>query len=488
MSRLSWVRRIWRQAPKPGSWFRTRETEADPEKGLRLRRWDAAQTHRLNRAHWQGVTGRTINLDLVEYLESLRTRIAHEVANNSDAEGVIVTHIADVVGDEGPLLQVQSDNPEYNARLEDLWKEWWAQPDITGELTGVDLLDLWIRSCWLNGEFLVQILVDENAPGPIKERLHNLAPRRLATPPGETGADQIILGVRRNKYGRPLGYSISNPPEQEYGVALTADDYEELKPQDILHQFIRLEAGQVRGVPWFATGLPVTADLRDYDTEVLDAARAAADYAVYLHTDHPDAAYLEVNESVPIERRTTSTLPPGWKAKSVQPTHPPTRYVEYRDEQLRKLGSPAAMPLMIVKRDSRKHNYSSARFDDRVYDRAIKRLRAWLARNTLNRLVGILARVGGMGENPILPPRPTRVRYKWNWPARPNVDQVKEDKAASERLKNETSCLRDECGAQGKPWDEILEQRAIERDKKRELGFLPQEESATKNLNEETNE
>ena len=52
------------------SWSRGSRTDGDAEAeksgdgGLRLRRWDAASTNRLNKAHWSKATGATINVDL----------------------------------------------------------------------------------------------------------------------------------------------------------------------------------------------------------------------------------------------------------------------------------------------------------------------------------------------------------------------------------------------------------------------------------------
>jgi hypothetical protein len=51
---------------------------------------------------------------------------------------------------------------------------------------------------------------------------------------------------------------------------------------------------------------------------------------VYWYTDHPDANYIEVNETTDIERRTQTTGPPGWKPAMLNPTQPATNYIAYR--------------------------------------------------------------------------------------------------------------------------------------------------------------
>ena len=110
-------------------------------------RWglfDAANTHRLNKGHWQGVTGRTINLDLAADLETIRRRARFEIVNNPTAAGIIHSHTVDVVGENGPTLQVKSDNERYDKALEALWRDWWAMPDLNGCATVATRT----RRCW----------------------------------------------------------------------------------------------------------------------------------------------------------------------------------------------------------------------------------------------------------------------------------------------------------------------------------------------------
>ena len=338
----------------------------------------------------------------------------------------------------------------------------------------MDILDLWLRSLWSAGEYLAQIIVDKDAEGAVKMRLLCLHARRLGTPMDKAGDSTVFMGVKRNKLGKPLAYMIGVPPDRiTEGVLPT--DFDEIKAEDIIHEFRVLEPGQVRGLPWLVTGLQPIANLRDFDESVMEAARAAAEHGFLLSTKHPEAGYLEVNESAPIEKGMMTTLPPGWEPTQMIPQQPSTGYIDFKDEQLRKIGRPAGMPLMMIKLDSRKHNYSSARFDGQIYERATKKLRAWLARTTLNRLVDLVAvelkRAPNEGER--LAERPAEVKYYWNWPAFPHVDPAKEDKATTERLKNTTSTMRDECAARGKDWEDVLTQQQREQKRREELGLPP---------------
>ena len=79
---------------------------------MSLRRWEAAKTSRLNSAHWSSATGTAVNADIETYVETLRNRCLYEAANNAFVDGVIEQFANDVLGKQGPILQVQSESAE----------------------------------------------------------------------------------------------------------------------------------------------------------------------------------------------------------------------------------------------------------------------------------------------------------------------------------------------------------------------------------------
>lgn len=429
-----------------------RKPATAPEPRGTLRRWEAADTDRLNQAHWENVSGQSINADLYSDLETLRTRSAYEAANNPIVAGVIRTHAIDVVGAHGPTLAVQSDNEVYNERFEAIWHDWWAHPTPRPDLAGPDLLQLWMRSLWTSGELLGQIITRDR-PGPVQMAVKPIHARRLDTPSAMHGDPDVVMGVRLSKDGEPRQYYINE--ETQYGpYAVTSSEYRTLPPDLVLHGFEFSEEDQVRGAPWLASVLQVIADLRDYDAQVLDAARMAADFAVLLKTNHPDAQYIEVNESTEIERRTIRTVPPGWDPFAIQPNQPSTQYVEYRRERLADLGRPVSMPLMIVRLTAERHNYSSARMDAQLYHRAVQALQSWLERIVLGRLIAEVQREARF----LVGPAPAGVKYTWTWQPMPHVDPEKEARAERTRLENGTLTWFEAIAAGGRDPEAVLEQ------------------------------
>ncbi|MBE3132294.1 MAG: phage portal protein [Acidobacteria bacterium] len=463
--------------------------EPDPPRGQlaaqnrwSVRRWEAADTDRLNEAHWQDVTGNPINVDLVERLSITRDRCAREVANNPIVEGVITTYVIDLVGPEGPTLQVQSDSKEgdeadaaaskaYADWLEKIWADWWAAPCLDA-MSGPELLGLWVRGLWTTGDILGQLLSDDTPreSTPLALRVKAIAARRLDTPIDHASDPATILGIELSPEGVPRKYWVRKP--QRFGAyTINLFDAQALGPEAIVHAFLSDEPDQVRGYPWLASSLQVIADLRDYDAQVLDAARLAADMAVVLWTNHPDAQYFEANESHTIKRRTISNAPPGWQPTQINPTQPSTQYIDYRRERLSEIGRPVAMPLMMVRLDSSEHNYSSARFDAQIYLRALRRIRAWLASRVLNRLVAEVEREARL--LPGAPKRPARVKYRWTWTDPPHVDPKKEAEAERLYLENGTLTYTDALTAHNTDLETAIKRRQRDNEALIAAGLAP---------------
>lgn len=438
---------------------------------MSIRAWVAAKTSRLNSAKYATATGTTYNDDLDLDGAILRARTKEEVQNNGFVKGVIQTHVTDVVGPCGPTLEVQSGDKDFNEALESLWRAWWKAPCVDGT-SGVDLLGGWIRSLWHNGEFLARyILLDDvelanvreedprSVLGKIPLRIYDIHPRRLETPMGDASNFHIRLGVERDKLERKVAYHIrdewANDPS-----AFPAMYSERFEARDVIHGFLKEEAGQVRGAPWMASTLEPVSDLREYDTSVMDASRSAADHAVLLTTQNADVPFVQLNDSTPIKRRQMTALPPGYQATQINPQQPSQRYVEFRHERLREIGRPVGMPLMLILCDASRHNYSSARMDIQVYQRFIACLQAWLGRVSLNRLLRELAKYGRMVG--LLKELPADCEFVWHWPKMPHVDPNKEANAAAVRLATGQSTLHDELAAIGVDYDHHLQTLAKE--------------------------
>ncbi|MFA7254134.1 MAG: phage portal protein [Patescibacteria group bacterium] len=450
------------------------------------RRFESATTDRLNQSHWQYADDQSVNVWLLEQLAIVRARANYEARQNGTVLGVINTHADDVAGPDGPTLQVLSDDEAYNSALESLWVEWFKAPTYKPNISGAQWLKLCIRSLWKNGEYIARLITDPSAEGPVTLRLKPIHPRRLATPMDLTGDPNVFMGIRLDALGRPARYYISAATAS--GAPTLAINNPDIVPPDLLiHEFIAEEEEQLRGIPWANTSLQPSADLRDYDDQIQDAARQIADQSALLYTEHPDAQVWTNPESTSVERRTIKMVPPGWKPFTYPATMPPVQYPEYRGERQREIGRPQGMPLLMIRLDSSKHNYSSARLDTQTYGRAVSGLQYWISGTeqsygTLNRLVDAIAQEARFSD-PALRRRPRVVKYKWTWPTRPHVDPAKEALAEATSLENRTLTLTDALAARGKSLEAHIATLQRERDLLEEAGLpIPawlKEEQAT---------
>lgn len=449
-----------------------------PAESRVLRRWEAGFTDRLNEAHWQYAHGAPINHDLAVDLPTLRARTAWELANNPIIEGMVNTHCNDLVGLNGPTLQVYTQDDRYTAKLEKRWAEWCDICDITGTMGLVEVLKLWFRGIWSTGELLCQEVTDDSGSSfPVSLRLLSLHADRLATPLQMSGDRDVALGVKRNRNGRPITYYLT---ELAYVGAWQNSTGRSIPvPADMIHHgFFTVEPGQVRGFPLLSSALPAIADIRDYDLQVLDAARAAADTGVWFFTTNPDGEKWAGDEGIEItnKRRTNRTAPPGWQPMQINPGHPTAQYSEHRRERMLEFGRSACIPLMMIRLDSSQHNYSSARFDHQVYVQNLEVWRSWIARRNLNRLVAGVSRELQLARE--LPPPPPDLRFGWGWTRPPHVDPSKERAAERIGLQNRTLTFEDACFSGPHTQEDVIASWAKTLKLLENSGFTPEQVTA----------
>ena len=435
----------------------------------RMRRWEAAQTTRLNNGHWSWVTGLPINAELASKQTNLRDRSEYEIANNPLVEGMINTYTLSCIGPHGPTLRIMTKDRDYNAQRQAIWNSWQKNAASNQQLGLVDIMRQWVRALFGCGEYVDQIISISDVPGPVKMRLLPIHAHRLLTPPEFLGDHEVALGVRRDlKNRRPVAYYISQP--YIFGAfEVYTGEFLEIPFRDLLHGFLMLEEDQVRGVPWLASCLDPIAELRDYKASTLDAARAAADWGVYLYTQHPEAQFFPNNEVQNFERRQTRHVPPGWQPFQVQAQQPPPQWEMFYDSLVREIGRPVNMPLMMMLLDSSGHNYSSARFDGQLFWQGIGYTQGFFGRS-LDRLESEVALEAEMAG--ALPPPPAGVvARRWLWNKPPHVDPTKEELADRTAMENGHLSFTELCAKHNKDPEHVIAERTADNERLAEAGL-----------------
>jgi capsid protein len=234
----------------------------------------------------------------------------------------------------------------------------------------------------------------------------------------------------------------------------------------VIHLYRVLEPGQIRGLPLLSSSLDTAAYKRDYERDVREAARQAANFGVLLEKGAPGMGIRSLNTITDLEPGTMRTLPDGYRPTMVKPEQPSTQYVDFIREMDRRLGRPVGMPVMMVQLDSRDHSWSSARFDSSLYWRQVvdfRRLLEW----PLTRMARAKVLEFGLGTGRGAMP----FKVFWMWPAIPYVDPSKEVQASVTRLENFLSTFHDELRAGGVDFDEHMAEIQSELETLRGLGL-----------------
>lgn len=404
------------------------------------RAWDAVEPDDpTNQEYWRHA-GRLTNELLVENLRVLQDRSSDEYLGNPIVEGVIAKHVVDVVGDDAPRLSVVAEWGEENEELaadysnafESLWKEVADEPTTDGEDSFGDWIGTALTEDWLSGGTTDRIVSDPDVSHPIRSRLQSIDILRRETPPERANDPNTLLGIRRTPLGRPVTYYFAdNVDNLSYGAKFDA-----VPAREIIHGFLKRRRGLVSGYPLLSGVLGASAELRQLDQSVVDAAFNAALMSVFAYTtsdlvDTPTTS--ELSEPIKFKRRGVTRLPAHYQLNTLQAQRQGLD-TGLRKEFASKIGRPAAMPGLSVNMDASGHNYSSARFDDRPYVRAVGKWRRHCERRRMNPYTSRVAREAELRG--LIPPRLGPVRFVWQWQQSAGIDPVKDANAAKIRLGN----------------------------------------------------
>jgi lambda family phage portal protein len=429
---------------------------------------ESGETTRFNRDHWAGVLDQPINDSIAERGETIRARARHEAWNNSNLEGLILSHSLAVAGDEGPLLDLwgeTSEDDRWCQEAEQVWEDWCDDCDAGGQFNlGARIKQLWNRGCWTDGDSIDQLIYDRNAPGPIKLRLFGIEQPRLRTPASHWNDPKVVLGVERSRTRRPVRYWISDDWYSDSGTWIPAPW--------ILHIFDAREVGQARGVPWASSGLPVAAELREYDDAVMEAARNAAEMALLAVSNHPEAKFMKTANEMKLKRRALNHVAPGWDVKMMQSQQPHATYKEHRHERLGDMGRGQGVPSMVTRLDAREHNYSSARFDYSLMHLSAKHCRASFYNPAIFRLVSLV--VGEAILRNVVGPPPKRYWKSLIWPAQPKIDEQKAANAERTFIDSGTVSYSEACATNhGRRAADVIRSRQRDARLLAEAGLTP---------------
>jgi len=207
----------------------------------------------------------------------LRSFARYECANNSYANGIILTIANELIG-RGPRLQMHlPDSREANRRIEKAFSSWQAASGLN------DQLHTMAQAVARDGEACAVMIHNQGINDRVRTGIRLIEAEQLCAPWSASYKDALSDGIRFDRFGNPVAYNILRHHPGDYG-SWDTDKSDTISAEFFLHWFREDRPGQVRGVPWITPCLGLFAQLRRWTLAVLQSAETAASFSAILKT------------------------------------------------------------------------------------------------------------------------------------------------------------------------------------------------------------
>lgn len=357
-----------------------------------------------------------------------RTKLINQsrdfLRNNSIYKGMISAAVSYIVAG-GFELQVQSGRPTIDHKIEQLWRDWFIEPEIRGLLSGPKLAQMICRELLVAGD--VTLLKTKTGRVQIFEAEQLAGPKYSDT------------GIATDGVGRPETFHLC--PWKKTGVDTRKG--KSIEAKNILYIALLERASQLRGVPAAQSSFAMMHRINDIcDAEAVAWQLLSRMACAITREEAAETSYTESREDDTkssddtdgdLATRVTDVdyalffhANPGEKIEGIERNIPGQNFSESLRMFLRMLGLPLGLPLEITLLDWTQSNYSQSRavlqqayqrfqnIQSLIEDRFYRPLFDWkLAEWNQQGLIG----------------KRNAIRHEWIKPEYPWLDQLKEAKA-----------------------------------------------------------
>lgn len=451
--------------------------------------------------------GNDADNDILPDLETLRERSRDLVRNNPLAGGAIKTKVTNVVGtgirlrsciDRKALDLSEDQADEWEDKAEREWRLFFESKDadVSRTLTGHDIVRQVYQQSKENGDVFVLLPRIKRINSIYDLRLQIIEADRVCNPNHTADTETLSGGIEKDSYGAPTKYHIMT---RHPGSLFHDATWETRKAfgsktglRNVIHLFAPTRPGQSRGVPDLAAVMEPLKQLGRYtDAEIMAAvisgfftvfieSESAGDAGSFNYSNFSDESGQSASDSdMKLGNGLIVDLAPGEKVHDSNPGRPNTAFDPFVQSILRQVGVGLEIPFEILI----KHftaSYSAARAALLELWKYVMTERRWLTDNFL-RIVyeswmfeavatGRLVAPGFITDPAI---RAAYLGSEWIGPAKGQIDELKEVKAAELRMDVGISTLADETSqATGKDWDKNHRQQVKEKQRRTEDGLI----------------
>lgn len=375
-----------------------------------------------------------------------------------------------VIGPHGIKLQakIRTENGDVDVvasrTIEQAWQRWAKRyAEISQRCSLTELLRIILVSVARDGEVLIRLV--RNADNPFGFALQVIEADYLDDSYNdERGNNQIVMGVEKGRWGRPVAYwLLTRQPGDQRAERVR------VPAEDIIHLFIRDYISQTRGVPWPHAAMLRLRMLGAYqEAEVVAARIAAAKMGFFVESF--DAPYQQPSQNydmvTEVEPGVFKWLPPGVEFKPFDPGTPHAEFDDFTKAILRSVSSGLGCSYNELAGDYESVNYSSLRAA-KLTDRDLwSLLQQWLIESVLEPIYEEWLRFAILkGAVPYSAEefnRLTTVRWqprRWDW-----VDPLKDVQAKVLELQHGLSSRTQICAERGIDFEDVLEELRREKE------------------------
>lgn len=440
----------------------------------------------------------------------LVARSRDAMRNHLIARAAIVRNRTSVVGtglicrpqvDWEALGITEAEGEQLNAQLEREWGLWADDPrecDAEATLNHYQLQALALVSALIGGDAFATTPDIERAGTVYSTRLQLIETDRVCNPHGMPDSSSLIEGVEFDANGAPVAYHVCTgyPGEIVGGQPLDWQRIEAFGAETGRRRVLQIwcdkdRPGQKRGAPYLAPVLEPLQKLERYASAELMAAIVSAMFTVFIKKSSEfDRGTLGLSALVdsgdtdldqpPIElgEGAVVDLAPGEEPSIANPARPNAQFDPFFTAIVKEIGAALELPmeeLMLYYSSS----YSAARAAMLQAWRAFHMRRWWLVcdfcQPSYELLVDEAVARGRIRAPGYSDPARRRAytRAIWIGPAKGAIDELKEAKAARERIDIGVSNETIEAAAMtGENWQQIYRQRRREVQQRQRDGLI----------------
>jgi len=435
-------------------------------------RWYKAASKDRKSAHWI-TQEQTPNASLSE-VGTIRARSNYLYWNDPFIRGAVDMLINRMIG-AGSVPQARTDNEAFNTQIENVFRSWCENADYHGQMHFSEIERFIMQRLFLDGGAFVKIVVDNRRKNPFC--LEVIEYNRLAPEGTPLGRNQNIHGVEIDSTGRVVAYHFYSNAADVSGDSTTR----RVPADSVIHFSPFRRPGQLLGVPLLAPCIPYAMHLAEILEAELIAKKVEACFGLAIRTtdmlgrmQHTTTTENGTRE-IEIAPGMVEFLAPGEEVEVIDPKRPGRSFREFVYFVLEGVARGLGLSLEQITGDKSEVNYSSARHSELELRDHIKPFLAADERYFLCpvwRMLVDYSILAGLVKAPGFVASPENYyKHEWIHKGHDWVDPQKEINAKINELLIGATTLSEICAQKGKDWQEVIKQRAREKEFINSLGL-----------------